>query len=349
MTSAIISRASRPVTGVPAPPSSATRMGCCMEETSVLQGRCVPSKLETSTSSATIDGEAPRVPKGTGVRNNFGTSADPFQVWLIPEGQGLRSPSIPLAPKRYPAGQVSFSNLVAVGQQTRQSSGASGIVQSGGRRRGADPERRPPTQSVSAPRTTLDTPLDPATYSECEYALLDDGPVRARTVGSAGSVAVRAYEGDDRPDRRPDARRDPYPGPGSGRQGCRVHPASHRLLLGVLARAGLTGIVVALVGPTVMPSAAEAARTRKCGPAEVDFARGAGYAYEIRATRVSCHGAQRVARSCLRDHLRGGWSYMWNENQREDMRDRGRLVVRRGRATVSFLVAGSGGCDGEGS
>lgn len=81
MTSAMRASASLPlINGSPAsaPPGSAARIGgCCMEVTSVLLGRCIPSSSAELASSATIDGETFKVPAGTDVRNLLGTRQTP--------------------------------------------------------------------------------------------------------------------------------------------------------------------------------------------------------------------------------------------------------------------------------
>src|SRR5687767_1788094 len=87
--------------------------------------------------------------------------------------------------------------------------------------------------------------------------------------------------------------------------------------------------------PATSPAAADA---KRCGQVNVDLEpEGEGSAVDIRATKVTCRRARRIARRCMKGTLTMGWSYRFR---------RGRIVLSRGAARVTWMPAGGGGCGG---
>jgi hypothetical protein len=86
------------------------------------------------------------------------------------------------------------------------------------------------------------------------------------------------------------------------------------------------------------PNAAAADRYRLCGSALVQFRDGEGSATKIHATSVSCRRARIVAKACMRGTLTG-WrpAGLPSDNGGAD-----RIELRRGRAIVTFAIAGGG-------
>lgn len=90
------------------------------------------------------------------------------------------------------------------------------------------------------------------------------------------------------------------------------------------------------------PSRSASKTARSCGTASVKFAPdGEGAAVKIRANRVSCRTAKRVARACLRGRL-SGWRV--EPASASDPTHGPRTLMRKGRATISFSLVGGGGC-----
>ena len=100
-------------------------------------------------------------------------------------------------------------------------------------------------------------------------------------------------------------------------------------------------LVLSLLAASVLalaPSASSAATVKRCGQVDVNFEpQGEGSAVRIRAVNVTCRRARRIARRCVRGTLTSGWSYRFR---------RGRIVLSRGAARVTYQPAGGGGCGG---
>ena len=104
--------------------------------------------------------------------------------------------------------------------------------------------------------------------------------------------------------------------------------------------AALAPVVSALVVAAASPASAE---THGCRSVSVKFQpEGEGSATFLRATNVSCARARRVAAQCLRgSHT--GWEVSVTPHLRAGI-ESPRIVLARGRARVSFEIAGGGGC-----
>jgi hypothetical protein len=100
-----------------------------------------------------------------------------------------------------------------------------------------------------------------------------------------------------------------------------------------LLAVSLLAAAVVLALPAASPAAA-----KRCGQVDVNFEpEGEGSAVRIRATNVTCRRARRVARRCVKGTLTTGWEYRFR---------RGRAILNRGAARVTYMPAGGGGCGG---
>jgi hypothetical protein len=101
--------------------------------------------------------------------------------------------------------------------------------------------------------------------------------------------------------------------------------------------------VVCLAG-VVSPASAHpraSSAAVRCGNVLVQFSgEGRGGATGIRASRISCRGARKVAKNCIRGRLRG-----WNvtRTNRQDPSNGSRILkLTSGRRTVWFALVGGG-------
>src|SRR3712207_924310 len=100
-------------------------------------------------------------------------------------------------------------------------------------------------------------------------------------------------------------------------------------------------LVLSLLAAAVvlaLPTASPAQTVKRCGQVDVNLEpEGEGSAVRIRAVNVTCRRARRIARRCVKGTLTPGWSYRFR---------RGRIVLSRGAARVTYQPAGGGGCGG---
>lgn len=117
-----------------------------------------------------------------------------------------------------------------------------------------------------------------------------------------------------------------------------------RAMIPVTKRSALLAACAVLVAVALAsPVSAAAPKTRSCGTVSVKLKGGKKSSTStIHATRYGCRLARLVARTCLRDHLRGWKTY--TAPSLDDTDPHGLTGLDRGSAHISFEVHGGRGC-----
>ena len=94
--------------------------------------------------------------------------------------------------------------------------------------------------------------------------------------------------------------------------------------------------LLGLVATAALLPATASAATYKCGKSDVGPATdGGSSAVHIRATNIRCRPARVIVLACQNGHRTKGWHVRFAGD---------RLVMTSGRRTISFELAGGGGC-----
>jgi hypothetical protein len=105
-----------------------------------------------------------------------------------------------------------------------------------------------------------------------------------------------------------------------------VPPTLAAILVAALALAGAATSI-----------GAQAAAVHKCGTVVVQFEpEGSGGAHNIRARKIACGPARKVARSCIKGTVKPGWTVVNPPG--------GRTLMTKRKARITYLPVGGGGC-----
>lgn len=104
-----------------------------------------------------------------------------------------------------------------------------------------------------------------------------------------------------------------------------------------LAIGTLIGIAIALTLVLgIQDSRADQGTTQECGDVVVQFKpEGSGGAHAIRATKIGCEPARKIAKSCIKGSVVTGWTAVtWD----------GRVQLRKDDKKIRYTGVGGGGC-----